>query len=64
MLWAYVLEVNGTEDDRRNDGLFQIVKELEYNPCIGDVSDVWDFGRLFSEYNPCIGDVSIFPLVK
>lgn len=29
MLWAYILEVSGAEDERRNQGLFQIIKELE-----------------------------------
>ena len=40
MLWAYVLEVNGTEDDRRNDGLFQIVKELD----VADSACFFDMG--------------------
>lgn len=29
MLWAYILEVSGAEEDRQNQGLFQIIKELE-----------------------------------
>lgn len=48
MLWAYVLEVNGAEDDRQNEGLFQIIKELEVadNFCFFDMGGRGDRSEL------------------
>jgi len=44
MLWAYVLEVGGAEDNKCNQAVFQLIKELEIedDSCFFDMSGTGD----------------------